>query len=111
MITSNPTELVGPPSQNMSYNTSVEFDDYRERYRWVIKGIDYLIKGIEYNQTEPRLQWETGWTISQKIGRSDEHKYYRRLFKADDEFHDAHGAGRWPSATTGWWASSGFRTP
>ena len=60
---------------NMSYNSSVEFDDYRERYRWVIKGINFLKKGIEYNQTEPRLQWETGWTISQKIGRSDEHKY------------------------------------
>ena len=77
---------------NMSYNTSVEFDDYRERYRWVIKGINYLIKGIEYNQAEPRLQWETGWTIGQKIGRSDEHRYYRRLFKADDEFHEAHGS-------------------
>jgi hypothetical protein len=74
---------------NISYNTSVEFDDYRERYRWVIKGIEYLKKGIEYNQYEPRLVWETAWTISQKIGRADEHKYYRRLFKADDEFHGA----------------------
>ncbi len=72
---------------NMSYNVSVEFDDYRERYRWVIKGIDYLIQGREYNKDEPRLLWETGWVISQKIGRADEHKYYRRLFKADDEFH------------------------
>jgi hypothetical protein len=72
---------------NMSYNVSVEFDDYRERYRWVIKGINYLKQGIEYNKNEPRLQWETGWTISQKIGRADEHKYYRRLFKADDEFN------------------------
>ena len=33
------------------------------------------------------MKWETGWTIAQKIGRADEHKYYRRLFKADDEFH------------------------
>jgi hypothetical protein len=72
---------------NMSYNVSVEFDDYRERYRWVIKGINYLKQGIEYNKNEPRLKWETGWTIAQKIGRADEHKYYRRLFKADDEFH------------------------
>ena len=44
-------------------------------------------QGIEYNKNEPRLLWETGWTISQKIGRADEHKYYRRLFKADDEFN------------------------
>ena len=59
---------------NMSYNVSVEFDDYRERYRWVIKGINYLKQGIKYNKNEPRLVWETGWTISQKIGRADEHK-------------------------------------
>ena len=72
---------------NMSYNVSVEFDDYRERYRWVIKGIDYLKKGIEYNSGEPRLNWETGWVISQKIGRADEHKFYRKLFRDDDEFH------------------------
>ncbi len=45
---------------NMSYNVSVEFDDYRERYRWVIKGINYLKQGIEYNKYEPRLVWETG---------------------------------------------------
>ena len=55
---------------NMSYNMSVEFDDYRERYRCVIKGINFLKQGIEYNKTEPRLNWETGWVISQKIGRS-----------------------------------------
>jgi hypothetical protein len=90
---------------NMSYNTSVEFDDYRERYRWVIKGINYLIQGIEYNQTEPRLQWETGWTIAQKIGRSDEHKYYRRLFKADDEFHEAHGS---PAQRDNWLVGKGW---
>jgi hypothetical protein len=72
---------------NMSYNVSVEFDDYHERYRWVIKGINYLKQGIEYNKKEPRLVWETAWTIAQKIGRADEHTFYRRLFKADDEFH------------------------
>ena len=27
---------------NLSYNISVQFDDYRERYRWVIKGFDFL---------------------------------------------------------------------
>ncbi|MGA2796465.1 MAG: hypothetical protein ABSE63_02690 [Thermoguttaceae bacterium] len=74
---------------NMSYNVSVEFDDYHERYRWVIKGINYLKKGIDYNKFEPRLLWETGWMISQKIGRADDHKYYRRLFKADDEFNES----------------------
>jgi len=73
---------------NLSYNVSVEFDDYRQRYHWVIKGIEFLQDGIEYNRREPILKWDVGWFISQKIGRADEWKQYRRLFKADDDFHD-----------------------
>jgi len=72
---------------NLSYNISVEFDDYRERYRWVIKGFDFLKEGMRYNQRQPRLQWYMGWMISQKIGKADEHKQFRRLFKEDDDFH------------------------
>lgn len=72
---------------NLSFNCSHEFDDYRQRYRWVIKGINYLRDGMQYNTREPILQWDTGWFICQKIGRADEKKQYRRLFKQDDEFH------------------------
>jgi hypothetical protein len=72
---------------NLSYNVSVEFDNYRDRYHWVIEGIKYLQKGYSNNNSESRLLWETGWTVSQKIGRADEHKQFRRLFKEDDEFH------------------------
>jgi hypothetical protein len=74
---------------NLSYNVSVEFDNYRDRYHWVIEGIKYLQKGIANNNSDPRLLWETGWTVSQKIGRADEHLQYRRLFKEDDEFHES----------------------
>ncbi len=72
---------------NLSYNVSAEFDDYRERYRWVIKGIEYLQKGIHYNKREPSLVRDVGWFISQKIGRADESKQFRRMFKQDDDFH------------------------
>lgn len=72
---------------NLSYNVSVEFDDFRDRYRWVIRGINFLKKGIQYNEREPRLLWDVGWFISQKIGRSDERKQFRRLFREDDAFH------------------------
>lgn len=72
---------------NLSYNVSAEFDDYRERYRWVIKGIGFLQDGIQYNQHSPHLVWDVGWFIGQKIGRADEHKQFRRLFKEDEEFH------------------------
>jgi hypothetical protein len=74
-------------SWNLSYNVSVEFDDYRDRYRWVIRGIKFLQDGTRYNAYNPPLLWAMGWTIAQKIGRADEHVQYRRLFKEDDEFH------------------------
>lgn len=74
-------------AHNMSYNVSVEFDDYRQRYHWVKKGIDYLIEGTEFNRNEPRLLWFTGWVVGQKIGRADERVQFRRLFREDEEFH------------------------
>jgi hypothetical protein len=72
---------------NLSYNCSVEFDDYRQRYHWVIKGIEFLQLGTTYNEREPRLLRDIGWFIAQKIGRADEHKQFRRLFREDDVFN------------------------
>lgn len=73
---------------NLSYNISVEFDDYRTRYHWVTKGIDYLIDGTEHNRDNPRLLWSVAWFLGQKIGRSDEKVAFRRLYRVDNEFHD-----------------------
>lgn len=70
---------------NLSYNVSAEFDDFRERYRWVIRGIDFLREGIRRNTREPRLVEDVGWFITHKIGTADESKQFRRLFKEDDE--------------------------
>ena len=73
---------------NQSYNVSVEFDDYRYRYHWVKKGINYLIEGTRYNQRNVRLQGELGRVFGHKIGRSDEKLQFRRLFRDDHDFHD-----------------------
>ena len=67
---------------NLSYNFSVEFDDYRERYRWVIKGFDFLNDGIKYNEDQPRFavgngpddlakdrQGRRGQTVPPALGR------------------------------------------
>jgi len=81
-------------AHNLSYNISVEFDDYHDRYAWVMKGIEFLRQGITLNQREPRLLGRMGWFLGQKIGRSDEKKQYRRLFKADDDFHERDRPGR-----------------
>ena len=81
-------------AHNLSYNISVEFDDYHDRYAWVMKGIEFLRQGISYNQREPRLLGRMGWFIGQKVGRADEKKQFRRLFKADDDFHERDRPGR-----------------
>ena len=58
-------------AHNLSYNISVEFDDYHDRYAWVMKGIEFLRQGIALNLREPRLLGRMGWFIGQKIGRAD----------------------------------------
>lgn len=72
---------------NISFNVSAEFDDFRQRYRWVIKGIDYLKEGMKYNEREALLPSTIGWFLGQKMGRSDEKKQFRKMFKEDDDFH------------------------
>ena len=75
----------------LAYNASRDQDDYRERYRWVIRGFEFLEEGTVFNAKAPFLYHKAGWTISQKIGIADEKVQYRQLFRQDDEFHDAHG--------------------
>ncbi|MEK6238753.1 MAG: hypothetical protein N2C14_28905, partial [Planctomycetales bacterium] len=72
---------------NISYNVSVEWDDYRDRYHWVMRGIDFLKEGAEVNDDDPSLLGDAGWFISHKIGRSDEAQHFRRMFKEDEDFH------------------------
>jgi hypothetical protein len=67
-------------SHNLSYNISVEFDDYRDRFYWVLKGIEFLKDGAKYNSTDPRFLARIGWVYGNKIGRADEHVQYRKLF-------------------------------
>jgi hypothetical protein len=74
-------------AHNVSYNISVEFDDYHDRYGYVIKGIDFLREGAVRNKTEPLMLGEMGWFIGHKIGSSDEKRQFRRLFREDDAFH------------------------
>ena len=72
---------------NLTYNVSVELDDVRDRFHYVKRGIEFLKKGIKFNHDSPYLLSDLGWFIGNKIGRADEHKQYRRLFKDDADFH------------------------
>ncbi len=72
----------------LSYNISVEFDNYKHRYLWVKKGVDYLMDGIRFNRDSPRLLWNLGWFFGHKLGRADEFVQFRRLYRDDEDFHN-----------------------
>ncbi len=94
-------------AHNLSYNISVEFDDFRDRYAWVIKGIEFLRQGIGLNRFEPRLLGRMGWFIGHKIGKSDEKKEFRELFVADDDFHERDDPKRTLPERDNWLVSRG----
>ena len=74
-------------AHNLSYNVAPEFEDYRQRYEWIKKGVDYLIRGTKYNDRKPILQYDLGHYLGNKLGKADEHVQYRALYKKDVEFH------------------------
>lgn len=74
-------------AHNMSYNVSSEFDDYRQRYQWVKRGMHYLIKGAKYNKNRTEMPFELGWFFGNKFGVADERKQFRELYREDDNFH------------------------
>jgi hypothetical protein len=74
-------------SDNLAFNVAHEWDDYRERYAWAIKGIEFLEQGIAYNENDPTLLSELGRMVSSKMGRSDEKVLFRPMFRDDDDFH------------------------
>ena len=59
----------------------------------MIKGIEFIKLGQNYNDREPRLLSNIGWIISQKIGRADEHVQFRKMFKEDDDYHGGDRTG------------------
>ncbi|MEL0095421.1 MAG: hypothetical protein VW875_06200 [Planctomycetaceae bacterium] len=74
-------------AHNLAYNISVDFDNYRHRYQWVRRGIDFLMEGTQYNSQDAKLVQEVGAYTGSKIGGSDEKRQFRRLFSEDDPFH------------------------
>ncbi|MFM7563603.1 MAG: hypothetical protein ACKO81_11270 [Planctomycetota bacterium] len=75
-------------AHNISYNISMEFDDFESRYHWVKKGIKFLTGGIGYNRADHRITDNLGMFTGMKIGNADEKVQYRRLFRKDREFQD-----------------------
>ncbi len=71
---------------NMAYNISIKFPDQKERWMWVMRGVELLRdEGIRFNPNEPTLYHELGWFFQNKIGGNmDEgHMYYKLSWAYD----------------------------
>lgn len=65
---------------NMSYNISVKFKDYSDRWRWVQRGINLLRdEGLKYNPNETLIYRELAWHFQHKMGANldDANMYYK----------------------------------
>lgn len=65
---------------NMSYNISVKFNDPRDRWPWVRRGIELLRdEALQYNPNEPLIYRELAWHFQHKMGADldDAHMLYK----------------------------------
>lgn len=65
---------------NMSYNISVTFSDFEDRWRWVQRGIELIRdEALVYNPGDPDLYQELAWIYRHKVGQKldDANRYYK----------------------------------
>lgn len=70
---------------NLAWNVSAEWDAVPDRYFWVKEGGKFYQRGTRRNAAIPELTYETGRVWGQKIGMSDEWRYFRDYFKTDPD--------------------------
>jgi hypothetical protein len=73
---------------NLSYNVSAACDDYHDKYYWLMRGIAFLKDGVRANRHEPRLLSSLGQFLAEKMGKADDAKLFRKLFRQDDDYHN-----------------------
>ena len=74
------TEATAYLAWNMSYNVSVTFQDFEDRWRWVQRGIELIRdEALAYNPGDPVLFKELGWIYQHKLGEEmdDANRYYK----------------------------------
>jgi len=65
---------------NMSYNISVTFHSFEDRWRWVRRGIELIRdEALVYNPGDPELFRELGWIYQHKLGQDldDANRFYK----------------------------------
>lgn len=73
-------------SWNASFNISVKFSDYPDRWRWVQRGMELLRdEALRYNPDQPLVYAELAWLFQFKMGQNldDAHLYYKGAWAAE----------------------------
>jgi hypothetical protein len=70
---------------NLAYNVSSSWDALEDRYYWVKEGGKFYMDGTQRNRRYTELYWEIGRILGNKVGRSDEWRYFRQYFKSDPD--------------------------
>jgi len=68
-------------SWNLAYNVSVEADQVKDKYFYVSRGVQLLVKGERKNHNQPDLRSNIGFYQQHKIMQSDETNVYRCLYQ------------------------------
>jgi hypothetical protein len=68
---------------DMAYNISIKFDDPRDRWQWVLRGIELLRdEALKYNPDETLIYRELAWIFQHKMGADldDAHGFYKTVW-------------------------------
>lgn len=73
---------------DMAYNISIKFDNPKDRWQWVLRGVELLRdEGLKYNPDEPLIYRELAWLFQHKIGQDldDAHMYFKSQWAREME--------------------------
>jgi hypothetical protein len=84
---------------NMAYNISIKFNDPKDRWPWVRRGIELLRdEALKYNPNEVLIYRELAWFFQHKMGADldDAHGYYKYIWVQDMDHVLGRGRIDWP---------------
>lgn len=81
-------ELWKSLAHRQTFNTSIDFCDFRSQYFWVRRGINFLLDIGESDDSSVDAFLKAAEYIVAKIGKSDERKEFGKLFAKDKSLLD-----------------------
>ena len=68
---------------NLAYNISADQSDLVLRYQLIRSAIDFLLQGDRQIPNSAVINWELYWTYIDKLGSSQEARFYKRRFREE----------------------------